>query len=174
MDRGWVTTGALRNGEPVVRADGTTATVVGLRVVPGAANMWDLTVSNVHTFAVGAGAYVVHNCGTTGNGRIPGGRVPGDPNNLVPGQSNLYKGQAADPEQLINDGWQQDSSTSGAMHEKRFGQDFSAYLRSQGKSTLGWRYFMEEWSLGGGEQISNHYWSDLFENPGSPEFFHHH
>jgi hypothetical protein len=24
--------------------------------------MWELTVSNVHTFAVGAGEYVVHNC----------------------------------------------------------------------------------------------------------------
>jgi hypothetical protein len=27
--------------------------------------MWDLTVSQVHTFAVGAGQFVVHNCGGT-------------------------------------------------------------------------------------------------------------
>lgn len=66
-DCGFVRAGVLRIGEQVVRADGTTATVVGLRVVSGAANMWDLTVANVHTFAVGAGAYVVHNCGATYN-----------------------------------------------------------------------------------------------------------
>jgi deoxycytidylate deaminase len=33
------------------------------RVVPGAATMWNLTVSTFHTYAVGAGRYVVHNCG---------------------------------------------------------------------------------------------------------------
>jgi hypothetical protein len=62
-DHGWVRAGQLALGEPVMRADGTTAVVVGLRVVPGAADMWDLTVSNVHTFAVGDGQFVVHNCG---------------------------------------------------------------------------------------------------------------
>jgi hypothetical protein len=35
--------------------------VVRERVVPGAASMWNLTVSYVHTFAVGHGQYVVHN-----------------------------------------------------------------------------------------------------------------
>ncbi len=55
--------GKLRVGEPVQEADGATAIVVRLHVVPGAASMWDLTVSTVHDFAVGAGAFVVHNCG---------------------------------------------------------------------------------------------------------------
>jgi hypothetical protein len=36
--------------------------VVALHMVPGAAAMWDLTVSQVHTFAVGNGQFVVHNC----------------------------------------------------------------------------------------------------------------
>jgi hypothetical protein len=55
----------MRIGEPVRRDDGTTATVVAIRAVPGAAPMWDLTVSDLHDFAVGAGEYVVHNynCG---------------------------------------------------------------------------------------------------------------
>ncbi len=52
----------LRIGEPVRTLDGRTATVAELRVMPGAAAMWDLTVSNVHDFAVGDGCYVVHNC----------------------------------------------------------------------------------------------------------------
>lgn len=70
-DRGWQRAGVLRVGEPVVTADGSSTVVIALHVVPGAADMWDLTVSNVHTFVVGAGAYVVHNCAkpvTPGNG----------------------------------------------------------------------------------------------------------
>jgi hypothetical protein len=31
--------------------------------------MWDLTVSDVHTFAVGEGEWVVHNCGFSSFGR---------------------------------------------------------------------------------------------------------
>jgi hypothetical protein len=46
--------------------------VVGLKVVPGAQEMYDLTVSNVHTFAVGAGQWVVHNCSTA----LPEGNPP--------------------------------------------------------------------------------------------------
>lgn len=52
-------------GEPVQEADGRVATVEAVHVVPGAASMWDLTVSNVHDFAVGTGAFVVHNCGAS-------------------------------------------------------------------------------------------------------------
>lgn len=33
--------------------------------------MWDLTVSQVHTFAVGSGAFVVHNCGTSFANQLP-------------------------------------------------------------------------------------------------------
>jgi hypothetical protein len=46
----------------VQQLDGSTATVVSLRVMAGTAFMYDLTVSNVHTFAVGNGQFVVHNC----------------------------------------------------------------------------------------------------------------
>jgi hypothetical protein len=62
-DHGWLPAGFLHVGEPVRRADGGIATVVAIQVVPGVAAMWDLTVSHVHTFAVGVGEYVVHNCG---------------------------------------------------------------------------------------------------------------
>lgn len=61
-DHGWILASFLRVGEPVQRVDGSTAVVVAVRAEPGAASMWDLTISNVHTFAVGNGAYVVHNC----------------------------------------------------------------------------------------------------------------
>jgi RHS repeat-associated protein len=69
--RGWITAGQLHLGDQVQRLDGTTATVVALSLIPGKADMYDLTVSNVHTFAVGVGQFVVHNCPVTGGG---GGR----------------------------------------------------------------------------------------------------
>ncbi|MGH7485127.1 MAG: polymorphic toxin type 28 domain-containing protein [bacterium] len=62
-DHGWLIASFLHVGEPVQQANGSVATVVAVRGVPGAADMWDLTVSNLHDFAVGTGAYVVHNCG---------------------------------------------------------------------------------------------------------------
>ncbi len=62
-DRGWVAAGDLHAGEQVVRLDGSTATVAAVRVMPGSAMRYDLTVSQVHTFVVGDGHYVVHNCG---------------------------------------------------------------------------------------------------------------
>jgi hypothetical protein len=45
--------------------------------------MYNLEVAQDHTFTVGDGQWVVHNCGVTG--------TP-DPANKVAGQSNLYVG----------------------------------------------------------------------------------
>jgi RHS repeat-associated protein len=59
---GWLPASFLQVGEPVVELDGTTATVEAIHAVAGAASMWDLSVSDIHTFAVGIGEYVVHNC----------------------------------------------------------------------------------------------------------------
>ena len=61
-DNGWVKAGDLHVGEQVQRLDGSTATITALKVVAGEQDMYDLTVSQVHTFAVGDGQAVVHNC----------------------------------------------------------------------------------------------------------------
>lgn len=85
--KGWITAGQLHLGDQVQQLDGSTATVLGLKIIPGAASMYDLTVSNVHTFAVGAGQFVVHNtnggCGVTPNevdsyGKLSYRQAPGD------------------------------------------------------------------------------------------------
>jgi hypothetical protein len=67
VDRGWVQAAQLVVGERVVREDGSPATVVALQVVAGAADYYNLTVSQLHTYAVGGGQYVVHNCGVADN-----------------------------------------------------------------------------------------------------------
>jgi hypothetical protein len=61
--RGWITAGQLHLGDQVQQLDGGTATVVGLKLIAGAAAMYDLAVSNVHIFAVGSTQVIVHNCG---------------------------------------------------------------------------------------------------------------
>ncbi len=48
----------------VRRADGTTARVAALVVRPGVADYYNLTVSQLHTYAVGGDRAVVHNCST--------------------------------------------------------------------------------------------------------------
>jgi nucleic acid/nucleotide deaminase of polymorphic system toxin/pretoxin HINT domain-containing protein len=60
-DRGWVRAGALRVGEHVVEFNGHTATIAALAVRPGAATYYNLTVSQLHTYAVGDTQAVVHN-----------------------------------------------------------------------------------------------------------------
>ena len=68
-DRGWIDAGNLRLGEQVQRLDGTTATVTQVTLIPGAQDMYDLTVSNLHTFVVGIIQAVVHNCSGTALGK---------------------------------------------------------------------------------------------------------
>jgi hypothetical protein len=61
-DTGWVEAAALYPGHPGRRArrlDGSTGTVQGYAIEVRPVIMWDLTVSDVHTFAVGEGQWVV-------------------------------------------------------------------------------------------------------------------
>ncbi len=66
VDRGWVDAGNLNVGEQVRRLDGSTATVVHIHLMPGEADMYDLTIHSIHTFVVGELQIVVHNtCDST-------------------------------------------------------------------------------------------------------------
>jgi hypothetical protein len=63
----WTQAENLNAGTALQTPTGATATVVSTTVVPGAANMWDLTVDNDHDFYVAVSsesptAVLVHNC----------------------------------------------------------------------------------------------------------------
>ncbi|GCE13576.1 RHS repeat-associated core domain-containing protein [Tengunoibacter tsumagoiensis] len=60
--RGWVNAGDLKVGDQVQQLDGRTATITELHTVAGEQDMYDLSVSTIHTFAVGELQLVVHNC----------------------------------------------------------------------------------------------------------------
>ena len=57
-DHGWVEAAALYPGTRITRLDGSTGTVEGYSIEVRPVIMWDLTVSDVHTFAVGEGQWV--------------------------------------------------------------------------------------------------------------------
>ena len=42
--------------------DGAVEVVVAVKTVPGVAAMYDQSLDDAHTFAVGDGQFVVHNC----------------------------------------------------------------------------------------------------------------
>ncbi|HKV85619.1 MAG TPA: Hint domain-containing protein [Ktedonobacterales bacterium] len=158
-DHGWILASFLRVGEPVQRVDGSVAVVVGVRSEPGTVAMWDLTVSNVHTFAVGAGEYVVHNCGQSGKP---------DPTKLGSGQNYYYEGQQR--EGLQQQRYRQNHNKFRDQPNKS--QAFRDFIKSRKGSDYvfndnDWRYKIETWE-GGGKEVYNHYWQN------GDEFWHHH
>ena len=63
---GWVNAQDLTPGEHVRRLDGSVGVVVAVTATPGQAVRYNLTVAQDHTFVVGQGQWVVHNCGLGG------------------------------------------------------------------------------------------------------------
>ncbi len=62
LEYGFVPVRDLKLGMHVLRADGQIGVVTGWKVVPGAQVMYNLEVAQDHTFTVGTGQWVVHNC----------------------------------------------------------------------------------------------------------------
>ncbi len=60
-DGEWVVAGDLETGDRILALDGSYGMVEALEVVERVQAMYDLTVAEAHTFAVGAGQWVVHN-----------------------------------------------------------------------------------------------------------------
>ena len=81
-DEGWEDAGDLQPGDLILSLDGDYGVVDNIVVVDETQTMYDLDVETVDTFAVGDGAWVVHNCGG-----IPGQpELPGmGPKRLPPG-----------------------------------------------------------------------------------------
>ena len=62
VEKGFLPVGQIKVGMHVVEADGQTGVISEWRVVPGVQTMYNLEVAHDHTFTVGAGQWVVHNC----------------------------------------------------------------------------------------------------------------
>jgi len=142
----------LQPGERVRRLDGTWGTVVALHVQSGSAVRYNLTVAEDHTYTVGAGQWVVHNCST--NYGDP------DPAKQVDGQPNLYKGKKYDPGDLRSQGYKPQKPRISWNIKSDMFRDFIGDDNIQQ-----WRKVMETWVIDGGEPIENHYWQKGTSGP---------
>ncbi|HVB24546.1 MAG TPA: RHS repeat-associated core domain-containing protein [Ktedonobacteraceae bacterium] len=64
-EKGFIPVSQLKLGMHVLEANGSYGVVAKLVVVPGAMWMYNLTVAQDHTYAVGLEQWIVHNCGRT-------------------------------------------------------------------------------------------------------------
>ncbi|GCE17678.1 RHS repeat-associated core domain-containing protein [Dictyobacter kobayashii] len=62
--KGFIPVGKLRLGMPIVEANGQLGIVAGWKSVPGSQVMYNLTVTQDHTYAVGTNQWIVHNEGS--------------------------------------------------------------------------------------------------------------
>ncbi|MGH2496411.1 MAG: RHS repeat-associated core domain-containing protein [Ktedonobacteraceae bacterium] len=63
LEKGFIPVSQLRVGMHVVSANGSIGTIMVLKVIPGAMTMYNLEVARDHTYTVGVGEWIVHNCG---------------------------------------------------------------------------------------------------------------
>lgn len=62
LEKGFLPVGQIKVGMHLLRADGRFGIVMAWVLVPGVQTMYNLEVAQDHTFTVGSGAWVVHNC----------------------------------------------------------------------------------------------------------------
>jgi hypothetical protein len=67
-EKGFIPVSQLKPGMHVLEADGQYGVVATLTMVPGGMWMYNLTVAQDHTYAVGLDQWVVHNCPNTDSG----------------------------------------------------------------------------------------------------------
>ncbi len=75
-ERGFLPVGQITLGMHILEANGRYGVVTGWKVVPGVQVMYNLEVAQDHTYTVGTGQWVVHNCSS------PKGSVP-NPSELI-------------------------------------------------------------------------------------------
>ncbi|MFJ9907924.1 GH-E family nuclease [Streptomyces sp. NPDC101152] len=101
----WVPAGKLRHGDALNTASGHHAYVLTVRYTPGAANRWNLTVQQLHTYYVLAGGtpILVHNSDLCGVTRGSDGRFQSIPNRLDPGTTYARVTLRSSTKQAIQD-----------------------------------------------------------------------
>jgi hypothetical protein len=63
LENGFLPVGQIKIGMHVRQADGSIGLITGWVLIPGVKTMYNLEVAQDHTFTVGDGQSVVHNCG---------------------------------------------------------------------------------------------------------------
>ncbi len=99
VEKGFLPVGQIVLGLHIVEADGETGVVSGWQVVPGVMTMYNLEVAQDHTFVVGVGMWIVHNC-TVGDAN----QLMSDAANAPSGQKDLTEAGRAMQKHSMRDG----------------------------------------------------------------------
>lgn len=100
IEKGFLPVGKITIGMHVVRADGSIGEITGWKVVPGSKLMYNLEVAQDHTFTVGEGQWVVHNCALPADGVPPDVQEMADRTDATretTGTSRMIPGQTRTP-----------------------------------------------------------------------------
>ena len=154
QEQGFLPVGKIKLGMHILQADGHFGVVTGWKVVPGTQVMYNLEVANDHTFAVGSGQWVVHNCAS-------GPQTPGEAyvqqnlSNLIPNagvnlQSQVkfsVRGATAVADFVTDNAIIEVGGVSKNLNLVNFGKQLSVYAKiaaGSGKKV----YFMYDASTG--------------------------
>ena len=107
VEKGFLPVGQIKLGMHVVKAYGAVGVITGWKLVPGVQTMYNLEVAQDHTFTVGVGMWVVHNCGGTemdpNNIGFTQGEISDQGNGYtVTGNIDQLKAGTLDPNQMGN------------------------------------------------------------------------
>lgn len=166
-EKGFIPVSQLKPGMHVLQADGSYGVVGKLVVVPGAQWMYNLTVAQDHTYAVGIEQWIVHNCtNNDGGSNLPSDTKPSSINDIFNNPSSVQNMTPQEVAQLAaDDGWTQGTLGRGS-HE---GQGFT--FREPNAKGTGWTGRYLQWHPGGGQHGPRPYWKVSSPQTGLERFF---
>jgi RHS repeat-associated protein len=153
VEKGFIPVSQLRVGMHVMKAVGGVGTITMLKAIPGTMTMYNLEIAQDHTFTVGEGEWIVHNCG--------GGPVGsnGDPTASITMQdimNNPYLVENMTPEQVANiarqEGW-----VVGPLKQSQHGSAGISMNQPNAKGT-GFTDQYVQYHEGGGYHGDDPYW----------------
>ena len=131
IEKGFLPVGQIKVGMHVVKADGSIGVITGWKSVSGTQVMYNLEVAHDHTFTVGEGMWVVHNCG--------GNNIPWSSNavkqaaqQLDAGEKDVTVASRSDAEELFlrkyqGEGYRNTTDMSGPEAKDFFGSKQETY-----------------------------------------------
>jgi hypothetical protein len=152
-EKGFVPVSQLRIGMHVLNAGGGVGTITMLKTVPGTMTMYNLEIAQDHTYAIGEGQWIVHNCDS---GPVSGSDE--DPTDNITMQDILNNPQLLrnlSPQQVEliaarDGGW-----VTGPLRKSQLPGETFNQLNPKGTAFTD-KYI--QWHAGGGRHGPNPYW----------------
>jgi Pretoxin HINT domain len=152
VEKGFVPVSQLHVGMHVVKADGGAGTITMLKAVPGAMTMYNLEVAQDHTFTVGKGEWIVHNCGV---GPVGSNEDPTDNITMQDILNNPQLLKNLSPQQVEQIAARDGGWVTGPLRKSGLQGETFNQLNSRGTAFTD-KYI--QWHAGGGRHGSDPIW----------------